>query len=79
MMSTVMMMATMLMFIQARATQTEEERVGRRAQNAAQHAQVKDKSNHHHEHGNDDGHHVVVHPGEARPRQLKCRSIRVLM
>ena len=66
-MNMVKMMAIMLLFIQARAAQTEEERVGRRAQNAAQHAQVKDKSNHDDEHGEDDGHHIVVHPGEGGP------------
>ena len=39
MMSTVMMMA-IIVFIQTRAAQTEDERAARRAQNAAQHAEV---------------------------------------
>ena len=40
MMNTVKMMAIILLFIQARAAQTEDERAGRRAQDAAQHAEV---------------------------------------
>ena len=41
MMNTVMMiMMAVMVFIQARAAQTEDERAGRRAQDAAQHAEV---------------------------------------
>ena len=42
-----MMMAIILLFIQARAAQTDDERAGRRAQDAAQHAEVKDNRNYH--------------------------------
>ena len=68
MMNILMMMATMLLFIQARAAQTEDERAAYLAQKQVHTAQVKDKRNHHDEHSDDDhdGCHGV-HPGEGGP------------
>ena len=42
MINILMMIAVMLLFIQARAAQTDDERAARQAQDAAQHTEVKD-------------------------------------